>query len=247
MDAEFDTVAEWTAELALALGPDHHLPAGCRGSGGPGALDWLLDRLAPRPGQTLLDVGAGVGGPAGYAARRAGVRPVLVEPERGACRAARRLFGVPALQADGAALPIAADSVDLLWSLGVLSTVPDQPALLGELRRVARAGARIGLLVYLAREPVRGAPEGNDFPSPAALADLLAAAGLHVTARAALAGMPDAPAGWDEAAARVEAELARRHGAERAWQLAEEQAGQLGRLLGSGAVAGELLVLTVGR
>jgi hypothetical protein len=45
MKAEFDTVAAWTAEVALDLGPDHYLPAGCRGSGSPGALRWLLDRL----------------------------------------------------------------------------------------------------------------------------------------------------------------------------------------------------------
>ena len=46
MAAEFDTVAEWTAQVALDLGRDFHLPAACRGSGGPGALDWLIRALA---------------------------------------------------------------------------------------------------------------------------------------------------------------------------------------------------------
>ena len=73
MAAEFDTFAEWTAEAALALGPQFHVPAGCRGSGRPAALDWLLDRLAPSSG-VLVDIGAGVGGPGAYAARRAGGR-----------------------------------------------------------------------------------------------------------------------------------------------------------------------------
>ena len=39
MDAEFDTVAEWTAQVVEELGPEYHIPAACRGSGSPRALD----------------------------------------------------------------------------------------------------------------------------------------------------------------------------------------------------------------
>src|SRR5256885_423982 len=95
MDAEFNTVAAWTAEVALDLGPDHHLPAACRGSGTPSALDWLIENLAVRASDAVLDSGAGVGGPAAYLADRTHTRPVLVDPAGGACRAARRLFGLP--------------------------------------------------------------------------------------------------------------------------------------------------------
>ena len=38
---EFDVAARWTAESVGRLGPDHAIPAACRGSGGPGALAWL--------------------------------------------------------------------------------------------------------------------------------------------------------------------------------------------------------------
>ncbi|GAC1345900.1 MAG: hypothetical protein NVSMB29_20240 [Candidatus Dormibacteria bacterium] len=55
-------------------------------------MRWLLDRLQLEPGQTFLDVGAGVGGPAAFARRERGVRPLLTDPELGACRAARSLF-----------------------------------------------------------------------------------------------------------------------------------------------------------
>ena len=68
MEAEFDTVAEWTAEVATDLGPEYFVPAACRGSGQPMALDWLLAGLRAGPGDLLLDVGAGIGGPAAYAA-----------------------------------------------------------------------------------------------------------------------------------------------------------------------------------
>ena len=78
--AEFGTVAGWTEEAVLALGPDHAVPAGCRGSGSEGALRWLADALAVRPGDRVLDSGAGVGGPAGWLAAERGVRPVCAEP-----------------------------------------------------------------------------------------------------------------------------------------------------------------------
>jgi SAM-dependent methyltransferase len=150
MEAEFDTVAEWTAQVAEELGPEYYVPAACRGSGSPAALDWLIDRMGLAPGQLLLDSGAGVGGPAAYAARSRSVQPVLVEPEAGACRAAKRLFDFPAVRGLGTALPMADSSFDAAWSLGVLCTTPDHLTLLGELRRAVRSGGRIGLLAFVA-------------------------------------------------------------------------------------------------
>ena len=107
MADEFDTVAQWTAEVALDLGPGYHVPAACRGSGQPAALDWLLAGLRPAPGDLLIDAGAGVGGPAAYACQHAGIRPLLVEPEPAACRASRQLFGFPVFQGDATRLPFA--------------------------------------------------------------------------------------------------------------------------------------------
>ena len=149
MTAEFDTVAEWTAEVAADLGSDYAVPAGCRGSGNPGVLHWFLDRLDVGKGRTFLDWGAGVGGPAAFAVEEAGVAPVLIDPEAGACRAAWSLFGLPVLQAS-TALPVATGSVEAGWSLGVLCTVDDQGAYLAELRRVLSSSARFWLLVYTA-------------------------------------------------------------------------------------------------
>ena len=169
MTAEFGTVAEWTAEVASRLGPDYAIPAACRGSGKPAALDWLLAGLNLMPGARLVDVGAGLGGPAAYAAARKRVRPLLLEPEQAACRAAASLFGGPVIQADATALPLADGRADAAWSLGVLCTLPSrvaQLAALRELRRVVRPGGRIALLVYVAaRQPLDEPPEGNRFPT----------------------------------------------------------------------------------
>lgn len=243
MAAEFDTVAAWTADVALDLGPAHHVPAGCRGSGGPAALHWFLERLGTTPTSTFLDVGAGVGGPAAFAAQEAGVRPVLTEPQHGACVAARRLFGLPVVQA-ASALPVRDGSVQAGWCLGVLCTVADQPALLREVRRVLAPGARFGLLVYAAaHEEVRDPPVGNHFPSADGLERLLADAGLVTQDSGLLAEFAGTPPAWQALADAVEDELERRHGDDERWRTAQHQAGRIGSLVADGEVVGRMFVV----
>jgi SAM-dependent methyltransferase len=250
MTAEFDTVAEWTAQVAADLGPEYYVPAACRGSGQPVALDWLLDGLRPGPDDLMLDVGAGVGGPAAYAAGKTGVRPVLAEPEPGACRAAARLFGLPVVQADATALPFATGSADKAWCLGVLCTAsgPDaQLAMLRELRRVVRPGLpqpRIGLLVYLAETPrLDDPPQGNHFPDSAGLHALLDRAGLDVEAVADAQQLPDPPARWADRTAAVERELRRRFGATPQLAAAAEQSARIGKLLRKGQLTSQVLLV----
>jgi SAM-dependent methyltransferase len=245
MDAEFDTVAAWTADVALDLGPDFHVPAGCRGSGSPPALDWLLDRLQLTPDARLADIGAGVGGPAEYAKRRDGVRPVLFEPEPGACRAARRLYAAPVAVADAVALPVAAGGADAAWALGVMCTMPDHTALLRELRRIVVPAGRIGLLVLVASsEPPPDRPASNTFPTEHTLAAALAAAGLRVVDRIAEADL-DEPIDrdWATRTERIDDELARRYGEHEAWRTARHQTDILGELLSAGHIATHLLIL----
>ena len=242
-EAEFGTMASWTADAARALGPEHFVPAGCRGSGGPSALDWFLHRLDVRPGATLLDVGAGVGGPAGYAREHRGASALLLEPELAACHAARTLFQFDAVCADAAALPLPDDTVEVAWCLGVLCTTSDQPGVLRELRRVLTSTGRLGLLVYVAVDAVENAPEDNHFPTRAELADLYAAAGLSVVARTGLADLPATPDRWTALESEVRDRIAKDHRDDDAWQEAARQEDAVGELIGSGAVVGELFVL----
>ena len=244
MDAEFDTIADWTAQVAVSLGPDYFIPAACRGSGSPAALDWLVERMGLAPGDSLLDSGAGIGGPAAYAAKAASVTPLLVEPEVGACRAARKLFGHSVIRGSGSALPFSDASFDAGWSLGVLCTTPDQLALLAELRRTVRPHGRIGLLVFIARNLTSDEqPEGNSFPSSDKLIELVDAAGLAVEDWQPTADLPAIPSDWTARVDAVTAALTERYRHTRAWQLAERQGRRISSLLEERKVTGEMLVL----
>jgi SAM-dependent methyltransferase len=247
MDDEFGTVAEWTAEVAESLGPEYRIPAACRGSGQPSALDWLLAGLDPRPGDIMIDIGAGLGGPAAYAAERTGVQPVLAEPEFEACQAAARLFGAPVVQADATALPFADGAASHAWCLGVLCTTsgPDaQRAILRELRRVLRPSGRAGLLVFLAaQDRLDDPPEGNHFPSRAQLTALLREAGLTETATADPSSLPAPPASWQERTEAIDHELRRRFGNAQPLVIALEQSRRIGQLLESGELVSQVIQL----
>jgi SAM-dependent methyltransferase len=246
METEFGTVAGWTEEAVRALGPEHAVPAGCRGSGSAGALRWLADTLAVRPGERMLDAGSGVGGPAGWLAAERGVRPVCAEPMVEAVHAGRALFGLPSLVAVSQALPLATGAFDVAWCLGVLCTTGEKAAVLAELHRVLVPGGRLGLLVFVAAAELPGpVPEGNSFPAQEELDTLLAGAGFRVTATAR-ADLSDSPPEWQELADAVDAEVRRRHGDDPAWAEAQEQSGRVGRLIGSGALVPQLLVAVAG-
>ena len=192
-----------------------------------------------------LDIGAGVGGPAAYLAQALGVRPLLVEPAMGACRAATRLFGLPAAQADAAALPLGDASVSMAWSLGVLCTMDDQQQMLREVRRVLRPDGVLGMLVFVkTRVALPDQPSGNNFPLDGELVELAAAAGFSIDHTASVPDLPDPPPDWQERSKRIEDELERRFGPEPAWQAAAEQEAKIGTLIGAGDVVGRLLVAT---
>lgn len=242
MAAEFDTVASWTAQAVAELGDDYALPAACRGSGSPAALAWLCEALELGTGTSLLDAGAGVGGPGAFAAQRYGAAPVLTDPMPSAVAASRQLFDLPCLIADSRRLPFAAGSFEAAWALGVLCTVADKQRLLSELRRVLNVHGRLGLLVLVRTcDDLDDPPDGNSFPSYEELRALLEASGFHVLDEADARDFPDNPVAWQAHADRVQAVIDDRHGEDPAWQTAQEQSAAIGRLLRDGQLRTVLL------
>lgn len=239
MVAEFDDVARWTADAVEELGIQYAIPAACRGSASPAALAWLAEACELSTGTRLLDVGAGAGGPAAWAAKRFGVRPVLLEPMQAACRAAARLFGLPVIAADGGRIPLRTNSVDAAWCLGVLCTVEDKAALLSEIHRVLTPSASLGLLVVVAQSPqIQSAPDGNQFPTQDELAALLDRTGFTLVEQT---GRPAAPVSWARRVEQVNSIIAARHHSARAYALAARQSERLRLLFATNQVSMQLI------
>jgi SAM-dependent methyltransferase len=240
MVAEFDDVAGWIAEAVEHLGERHAIPAACRGSASPAALAWLAEACELREGMSLLDVGAGAGGPAAWAAERFGVRPILLEPMPAACRAATRLFGLPVITADGRRIPLRTGSMEAAWCLGVLCTLRDKAAVLREIHRVLEPGASLGLMVVVAQGPqLLPVPDGNHFPTERELLGLLGATGFELVEQ--VEQPHGAPRSWSRRAEQVAAVVATRHRADPAYLLAAHQGARFTRLFASGQIAVRLI------
>ena len=245
LETEFDTVAAWTEAAVKELGQDHAIPAACRGSGRPSDLAWLADGLELTDGDRFLDAGSGLGGPTAWLVAELGWRwqgPVLLaEPMKLAAAASVRLFGHPAVAAWTENLPLPDESIDAAWALGVLDTLDDKREVLTELHRVMRPGARLGLLVLVARGEHANDLESNSFPTDVELHRDLTACGFRVLDRVDTASLAEAPPQWTTRADAVEEVVARDHRSEEAWQQAEQQTETLTRLLDEREVVSVLL------
>jgi sarcosine/dimethylglycine N-methyltransferase len=146
-----------TAEELFEFDQDHY--------GGLAAVDALARRAGITAASRVLDLGAGLGGPARFLAARRGCRVAAVELHAGrAAGAARltRLVGlarrVAVVRGDAAALPFADGAFDACVSQEVLLHIADKARTLEECRRVLRPGGRLAFSDWIAR-PALGARE----------------------------------------------------------------------------------------
>ena len=109
----------------------------------------LMALLDPRPGERVLDVGAGEGQALRYAAARLGPGGLAVGVEHGPGGLGRIGVGLAAggppfvaVEADAQALPFRDGSFDAVLCVEVLEAIPNRPRALAELRRVLRPGGR---------------------------------------------------------------------------------------------------------
>lgn len=111
-------------------------------------VELLREGLAPRPGESLLDVGCGTGYFTRAMAERVDgpVSGVDLDPARVAYARARDAGSVSYAVGDARALPYADASFDLVMSVAALCFVEDEAAALREIVRVTRRRFAIGLL-----------------------------------------------------------------------------------------------------
>jgi SAM-dependent methyltransferase len=147
------------------------------------ALAHAAQRLAPEPGERVLDVATGTGWTARNMAR-AGARVTAVDiaPELLAAAEARSAHFDPPiafLEADAEALPFADGDFDAVISTFGVMFAGDQPQAARELARVCRPGGRLVLVVWEAEGAVKEflgiigkySPDPPPSPSPLAWGD----------------------------------------------------------------------------
>jgi ubiquinone/menaquinone biosynthesis C-methylase UbiE len=128
--------------------------------------EWLIERLDPRPGQTILDLAAGLGETGFLAARCVGEtgRVLITDFAPRMVAAARRRaaeFGVTNAdfrQLDGERMDLESECVDGVACRWGYMLMVDPGAAFGETYRVMRAGGRLALSVF-------GAPDSNPWAS----------------------------------------------------------------------------------
>ena len=139
-----------TADDLFEFDQDHY--------GGIGAVDTLAARAGIGPSSRVLDVCAGLAGPARFLASQRGCRVLAVELHPGRARGAHRLTAlvrltdrVRVVRGDATRLPVRDRSCDACISQEALLHIHDKAAVLAECRRALVPGRRIAFTDWIAR------------------------------------------------------------------------------------------------
>jgi SAM-dependent methyltransferase len=128
----------------------------------------LADLAGVGPGQRVLDVGAGIGGPARVLAAHYGAQVTALDATPRFCRAAEMLTRATGLSdrvevvcGDALALPSAEGTFDLVWTQAVSQNIADKQRFVSEMARVLKPGGHVALF-----EVLRGPGGPLEFPVP---------------------------------------------------------------------------------
>ncbi len=137
-----------TADDLFEFDQDHY--------GGLAAVDTLARRAGVGASSRVLDVCAGLGGPARFLASRRGSAVVALELHAGRAAGAARLnrmvkqTRVTVVRADATTLPFADSAFDACLSQEALLHIADKPAVLAECHRVLVRGGRLAFTDWIA-------------------------------------------------------------------------------------------------
>jgi ubiquinone/menaquinone biosynthesis C-methylase UbiE len=112
----------------------------------------LAQLLSPKPGDRVIDIGSGLGGPARYLAAVHGchvtgvdLTPEFVATATELTRLTKLSDRVAFRQGSALDLPFADASFDLAWSQNVAMNIADRPRYYAEMRRVLKPGGRLAI------------------------------------------------------------------------------------------------------
>ena len=128
----------------------------------------LAERAALLPGQRILDVGGGLGGPARTLAATFGCDVCVVDLTEEYCRVGEMLTARVGLSdrvrhqhGNALALPFADASFDVVWTQHSTMNIEDKPGIYAEFQRVLRHAGR-----YASQEIMQGENTPVHFPAP---------------------------------------------------------------------------------
>lgn len=155
----------------------------------------IAARLAPGPGERLLDIGSGIGGPARWIAATFGVEVTGIDLTPEFCAAAEALNAATGLagrvhiiHGSALALPAPDASYDAAYSQNVIMNIADKPLFYREAFRVLRPGGRLALSNLCAGPagepwfpvPWASTPDTSFLATPESMKADLAAAGFEI-------------------------------------------------------------------
>ena len=250
MEAEFDTVAEWTAQVAARPGPGVLHPGGLPGQRAARGAGLAAGRLRPRA-RGADDRRRGGRRRARRLRGRADRRPAGAGRARTRTPAARR-SGCSAclvVQADatGAALPGRLRRRGLVaWACSAPPTArgPSSPCCGRCAGWRAPAGGSGCWSTWPTRPELDDPPEGNHFPTRGQLTrSVRPGVDLRPLDQAGAGDLPEPSARtWQDRTEAVERELRRRYGDTPQLTEANEQSDRIGHLLRSGQLTSQVMV-----
>jgi SAM-dependent methyltransferase len=132
------------------------------------ATSEIAELMQAGPGDHILDIGSGIGGPARYFANRFGCRVTGIDLTEEFCDVARHLSRLLSLEArvrfevgDALKMPFADAGFDGAYSMNVSMNIADKGALYREIHRVLKPGAWLVL-----SELAKGQGSDPDYPTP---------------------------------------------------------------------------------
>ncbi|MCC7363903.1 MAG: class I SAM-dependent methyltransferase [Dehalococcoidia bacterium] len=168
-----DRLAERVLEAAAAAGLDPITPVALAPADefhtrGLAATQALAQLAGIRPGERVIDVGSGLGGPARILASAFGADVTGIDLTPEFVRSAQVLTEACALsdrvrfhQGDALAMPFDGGAFDVAWTQHVVMNIADRTALYREVFRVLRPGGRFAFF-----DIVRGDGPELEFPVP---------------------------------------------------------------------------------
>lgn len=155
----------------------------------------LADLAQVSAGERVLDVGAGIGGPARVLAARFGAQVTALDATEAFCevnvlltRGTGLADRVEVVRGNALAIPLDDGTFDLVWTQAVSQNVADKAKMIGELARVVRPGGRIAMFEIVAGPggevvfpvPWADGPHQSHLVPAAGLKELVQESGLSI-------------------------------------------------------------------